>query len=279
MSYECVFCIIRSFEKLLKIHPIKEELKDDIVADFLSYMSSVDFKQPTPEIAREIHSMIKDYLNNPDPYKSEKKANNEFLLKLYPELKEKVTQSENPFKTALRLSIAGNIVDYAACQEFDIIETINHVLTSEFGINHSELLKQEIEKAQTILYLGDNAGEIVLDKLFLETLNHPNVYFAVKDKPIINDATIEDANFVGINNIAKIISNGYDAPSTIIEKASGEFLDIYNKADLIISKGQGNFEGLINNNHKNLFFLLMVKCDVIGRLIGVNKGDFVVIKN
>ena len=154
--------------------------------------------------------------------------------------------------------------------------TVNKVLTSDFAIDDSLLLKNKINESKTILFLGDNAGEIVMDKLFLETIKHPNVYYAVKGNPVMNDATIKDARYVGIDKVVKVISNGYDAPSTILDKCSDEFMDIYDKADLIISKGQGNLEGLLNTHNKKIFFLLMIKCDVIGNYLGVKKGDFVV---
>jgi uncharacterized protein with ATP-grasp and redox domains len=176
-------------------------------------------------------------------------------------------------------------MDYAACPEFFINseqyfdKIINEVLIAEFAIDNSKELEEEIRNSKTLLLLGDNAGEIVMDKLLLETIGHPNVFYAVRDKPVINDVTAEDAYYTGINTLATIISNGYDAPSTIIEKASVEFLAVYNNADLIISKGQGNFEGLSSNTREDLFFLLIVKCDVIARLLGVKKGDYVVKKN
>jgi uncharacterized protein with ATP-grasp and redox domains len=176
-------------------------------------------------------------------------------------------------------------MDFAACPEFFINSEqylkniINEVLTADFAIDDSQELENRIKCSKTILFLGDNAGEIVFDKLLIETINHPNVYYAVRGKPVINDVTVDDASYVGIDKIAKVISNGYDAPSTIIEKASKEFKRIYNDADLIISKGQGNLEGLINNTRNDLYFLLMVKCDVIARLLGVKKGDYIAKKN
>jgi uncharacterized protein with ATP-grasp and redox domains len=154
--------------------------------------------------------------------------------------------------------------------------TIEKVLNSTFAIDHSQQLENEIKKARTILYLGDNCGEIVLDKLFLETINHPNVFFAVREKPVLNDATEKEAREVEIQHVAKIISNGDDAPSTLLYRVSPEFKKIYQKADLIISKGMGNYEGLMFESDPRLFFLLMIKCPVIGRKIGAEKGDFVV---
>ena len=144
---------------------------------------------------------------------------------------------------------------------------------------YSEQLRQEIKNAETILYLGDNAGEIVMDKLFLETVNHPNVWFAVREQPVLNDVTRREAEDVGIGKFARIISNGDDAPSTLLHRVSNEFRQVYEQADLIISKGMGNYEGLMFGADPRLFFLLMVKCDVIGRKIGALKGDFVVKNN
>jgi uncharacterized protein with ATP-grasp and redox domains len=196
-----------------------------------------------------------------------------------------VLKSDNPFDTALRLSIAGNIMDFAACPEFfaDTTNYFNHtierVLTATITIDDSKELQKRLARSKTLLFIGDNAGEIVLDKLFLDTVNHPDVYYAVREKPILNDATIYDAYYSGMNAEAKIISSGYDAPSTIMGKSSDKFLSIFNGADLVISKGQGNLEGLINYKRSDLFFLLMVKCDVIARLLNVRKGDFVVQRN
>lgn len=278
MAYECKFCFIRSFETLLKERPFPEEKKDEILTAFLKYIAEVDSAQISPLIGREMEIMVKKYLNNPDPYKEEKRQSNRFLLNLYPEFKKKVETASNPFETALRLAIAGNIIDYAASTNFKVMDNINYVLNAEFGIDHSRQLETAIKQANTILYLGDNCGEIVLDKLFIETTGHPNVYFAVKEKPVINDATMEDALYTGMDKVAKVISNGYDAPSTILDQSSKEFIEIYQHADLVISKGQGNLEGLFRSGKENTFFLLMVKCDVIARLVGVKKGDFVVFK-
>ena len=183
------------------------------------------------------------------------------------------------FDTALRLAIAGNIIDYGISNHFDLQSTIDKVLSCDFAIDDSVRLKQELSVAKNVLYLGDNCGEIVFDKLFIETIMHPNLTYAVRGNPVINDVTLDDAQFVGMNVVADIISNGYDAPSTILEYCSAEFVDAFNRADVIISKGQGNLEGLLGRTTKNVYSLLMVKCEVIADTLGVNNGDFVVKKN
>ncbi len=230
-----------------------------------------------PAFSRELHSLLREYTRNPDPYKEVKRQSNDLALHMYPDLKKRVRESGNPFETALRLAIAGNIIDYGISDHFDIPGTLDKVLHSDFAINHSEELKQTLSKAGSVLYLGDNCGEIVFDKLFIETLKHPNLCFAVRGAPVINDVTQEDAHYTGMDEVARIISNGHDAPSTLLEHCSSEFLEVFNKTDVIISKGQGNLEGLLENTaDKEVFFLLMVKCDVIADILGVSKGSFVV---
>ena len=126
------------------------------------------------------------------------------------------------------------------------------------------------------MYLGDNAGEIVFDKLLIETIGNKNVTYVVRSAPILNDVTINDAKEVGIDNVAEVISSGYDAPSTVLSKSGTTFLNKYLSADLIISKGQGNLEGLLYENDPRIFFILMAKCDVIAETLKVNKGSFLV---
>jgi uncharacterized protein with ATP-grasp and redox domains len=133
-----------------------------------------------------------------------------------------------------------------------------------------------MSKAKNILILGDNAGEIVMDKLFLSIVKHPNITYAVRGDYILNDATLEDAEKIGIQNYARLISNGDNAPSTILERTSKEFQQAYQEADLILSKGQGNFEGLMYTKDERIFFLLMAKCAVIATKLNVDLKDIVV---
>ncbi len=230
----------------------------------------------TPEIQRDLNIRFSAISGVVDPFAEEKAESNRLASKLYTVWKPKVTTSDHPFELALRLSIAGNIMDYGANNSFDIHQTIKQVNAADFSIDHTDLLKQRISQAKRILYLGDNAGEIVFDKLFLETIGHPLVTFAVRGGITLNDATTKDAEAIGMNSVARVISNGFDAPSTVLEKSSAEFSSVYHSADLIISKGQGNLEGLIHEKDPRIFFLLMVKCEVMAEQLNVQKGSFVV---
>lgn len=278
MDYRCYSCLAKAYTKLLEEHNLTEEERERHTKAFLSFMANSENGLIAPEIARRNQHQIKELLGIEDPYKDIKIKSNQYLLDKYDYFNKLISESEDPFDTAIRLAISGNIIDYAANPDFDLEGTIEKVLKEDFAINHSAELKEKLESAKTVLYLGDNAGEIVMDKLFLEHIKHPNVYFSVRNAPVINDVTFEDARQTGIDKYAKVISNGYDAPSTILDRCSDEFMEIYNSADIIISKGQGNLEGLLNENNPKLFFLLMVKCEMIAEKFNVKKGDFVVAK-
>ncbi|MCF6333697.1 MAG: ARMT1-like domain-containing protein [Draconibacterium sp.] len=256
------------------------EKRSSLRSRLVKNISNIDIENSySPEITRDIFNLLKCESVIDDPYSIEKDKSNREMLKLYHKFQERVQNSEDKFDTALRLAIAGNIIDYGPTDKFDVLGTIERVLNSDFEIDHSQQLKAEIKKAKTILYLGDNCGEVVLDKLFLETINHPNVFFAVRNKPILNDVTEKEAAQVGIGKVVKIVSSGDDAPSTLLHRVSSEFLKTYNSADLIISKGMGNYEGLMDETDPRLFFLLMIKCPVIGKIIGAKNGAFVVKQN
>ncbi len=216
-------------------------------------------------------------INVEDLFYQEKKQSNKHALSIVNRWKPILNLESSPFDVSLRLAIAGNIMDYGAVDDFDIDAVVEKVLHADFALDDSKMLIEKINSANKILYLGDNAGEIVFDKLFIETNLSNKVIYVVRGGAVLNDATIDDAREINLDEVAKVISNGYNAPSTILNKSGKEFLKHYKNADLIISKGQGNLEGLINENDERIFFLLMVKCDVIAELLGVTRDRFVVV--
>jgi uncharacterized protein with ATP-grasp and redox domains len=275
-DHRCFFCFTKAFEKLLAKEDIPNQAKNSFTRDMIALYQNKWDELYSPEFSRELHIILRSYTHNPDPYKEEKRLNNDQAMNLIVESEKLVNQSDDSFQTALRIAIAGNIIDFAANDNFNILLTIDKALNSGFAIDHSKQLKKELEKARSVLYLGDNAGEIVFDKLFIETIQHPNLTYVVRGGPVINDATMEDAEYIGMKNIARVISSEYDAPSTIIHKSGKLFREYFSDADLIISKGQGNLEGLLPLNDKRIFFLLIVKCNVIAELLKVNKDSLIV---
>ena len=278
MRFECYFCLTKTVEKLInKFKPDQEVAEEFVFA--INKLLSENRNLANPHLATYIHRLAKSTINNANLYAEEKCHANDVLLSKYNSWKTLVNSSCNPMFRAAKLAVTGNIIDYGAHSAPDDIEAqIHELLNTSLAIDETEKLFHKLKSADSVLYLGDNAGEIVFDKLFIETMNHPNVTYVVRDKPVINDVTFEDAAHAGMLQICKVISNGFDAPSTILKHCSAEFLNLYHKADLIIAKGQGNFEGLMNENRENLFFLLMAKCKPMAELLGVNKGDMVIIE-
>lgn len=271
----CVECFLRGYRRLFKKFNVDPGKQESFMKVFDKKTSELLFYS-APLIQRELNIAFRDIVGIHDPFLSEKKMSNEQAYKIYQRWKPIVFETHDSFKASLRFAIAGNIMDYGASDSFDIDSVIINVLHSDFAIDDSCLLKEKIETAKKILYLGDNAGEIVFDKLFIETNLSDKVTYVVKSGPVLNDVTMRDADEINLHETANVITNGYDAPSTVLEKCSTEFIKEYNSADIIISKGQGNLEGLLRENDPRIFFLLMVKCDVIADLLNVKKGSFLV---
>ncbi len=277
---ECLPCFLRQSLEAARMVTDDESVHEEVLRKVLVELVDMPFDQSPPHMALKIHRLVREIGDDVDPYKGLKDKYNKFAMEMYPELQEKVRQSEDPFGTAVRLAIAGNIIDFGVISELGhkkVLDTIDKALEAPLAINYMEDLREGLAGARDILYLGDNTGEIVFDKLLLKELPRAKVTFAVRGKPILNDATMEDADLVGITSYVKTIDNGSDAPGTILELCSPEFREAFRKADLIIAKGQGNYETL-SQVKANIYFLLMAKCPVIAQDIGCRVGDMLVLK-
>ncbi|MBN2213625.1 MAG: DUF89 family protein [Bacteroidales bacterium] len=280
MHKDCIRCFLKQADKLFTRYGVKDDIANDITTRFRLFIDKhKENNLLAPEAACLMHRLLKKATSIDNIYRKEKKDYNDLLLSLEDDVREIINKSDDPFQTALRYALAGNIIDFGPPEPFDVFKALSTAVSKEPAIDHSLILKDELKKASTVLYLGDNAGEIVLDKLFIQIINHPELYFAVRGGNIINDITMEDAEYTGITKTTNVISNGYDAPSTLLNRCSEEFKEIFDKADIIISKGQGNLEGLIENKNKRIFFLLMVKCSVMADMVGAKEKDVVVLFN
>lgn len=274
---ECITCSINGVLNLFKNGLLDEKYKEEILRQVLKYYSEVRYDQLMIGAAREVQRIIRDVSGISDPYKALKDEFNDKALEYCEKYEKAIKEDSNAFEKAMRLSIAGNIIDFGPTHDFDVDAKIEEVFNAKFPIDDSKDLFEEIKKAKSILYLADNTGEIVFDKLFLEVINHPNVTLAVRNSPVLNDATMEDVLHLGLDKVvSKVITNGDNAPGTFLECVSDEFLEYFDNVDLIISKGQGNFEGLNDVNDRNIYFLLTVKCDVIADSANITKGDCIV---
>ena len=250
-----------------------EAIHEKTMKEVLTGLHESAFNLTPPEIANMIHRTVRRTTGVDDPYGGVKKECNDLVLGIYPRLKTMLDESDDRLLTAVKLTIAGNIIDYGVSAEFNVEETIDKVFKSDFAINDYNIFQEKLDNAKRILYLGDNAGEIVFDRLLLEELDDKKIVFVVKGGPIINDATVEDARYAGLDAVSEldIVSNG--DPGTGPDRSSREFISRIKNSDLVISKGQGNYEAL--SDVGNIFFLFMVKCPVIARDVGVGVGSIV----
>ena len=273
---ECIGCLVKQSVEIAKAH-IPQDKQDTFIRTILKRISEMDYSNPPPIMATEMYSLVQELTGITDPYAEIKDYYNEKALNLYTEFKHLVTSSDDPFETALRIAVAGNIIDFGigTKDSIQIRETVNRALSAQFAINHIEKLKENLSEAELVLYLADNAGEIVFDRLFIEQLGPKRVVCAVRHAPIINDATLDDAKKAGLCDVCRVISSGSRAPGTPLAMCSDEFRDLFARAQVVIAKGQGNFETL-SQADRDIFFLFMAKCPVISTEAGVPVGSFIV---
>ncbi len=236
-------------------------------------LGSIPMQSPPPRTGALIYQKVSQITGNNDPYRELKQESIAQALQLYLELKQRVADSRDPLLTAVRVAIAGNVIDFGVNRVFDLEADIADVLEKDFAICDEREFRDALDQTEEVLYLGDNAGETVFDRVLIETMQKKVIY-AVRGAPIINDATYEDALQSGLDRVATIVSSGSSAPGTLLEQCSDEFRDRFQQAKFIISKGQGNYEGL-SGRREPIFFLLKAKCPVISRDIGVNQGDII----
>lgn len=273
---ECIPCIIEQTIKIARQITQDERKHEELLQKMLASLSRLSYDNSPPYLGREAHRTIRKVLDDPDPFLRLKREFNQVARKLYPSLKRKVSSCQDKFACAIRLAIAGNIIDFGPQHHFELMKTIDQVLGKKPVIDDTTSLKENIREASSILFLGDNAGETFFDKILIEEMPRGKIYYAARGSPVINDATCEDAYYAGLDQVAKIISNGSDAPGTILDDCSDEFRGIFDRADLVIAKGHGNYETLNEVRGKRLYFLLMVKCRIIARDLGCSVSDFVV---
>ena len=272
---ECYPCFINQALDAAKRQNADDQAQYEIIQSTLQILKNIPFGATPPEIAYEIHQIVKSKLQNDDPFKNAKVISTKRAMEMYSKMKSMVLESTNPLKTAIKISIAGNILDLAMQTEYvDLWETVNRVLHQDFAINDSEKLIEKINYSNSVLFIADNAGETVFDRILIETLDKPVIY-VVKSAPILNDATLADAIDAGIDESATIIDHGSDAPGTILTLCSEEFAEIFSQAHVVIAKGQANYETLSISDSK-VFCLLQVKCPVIGKDINAPVGSIIV---
>ena len=288
---DCIPCFFRQALEAAKIAGANQVDQKKILIEVGKILPKLSLHSSPPEMARIIYKLVKEITHKDDPFKNIKIESNKIALGIYDKLKERVRYSEDTLLTAVELAIAGNIIDYGIKNSLDINLDVNKEIekilkgedknSKNIGKENKTFFryypfKQAVKNADTILYLADNAGETVFDRVLIEEIKalyeEKKIIYAVKEIPIINDALLEDARACGIDKIAEVVSSGLDSPGTIPSLCSKKFLDIYHQAEMIISKGQGNFEAL-SDEKRPIFFLFMAKCPVVAKNLTCKIGD------
>lgn len=277
IDLRCIPCNLNSLLRILDQNHAGEEEKKQVVRTFMKEVAEMDWSDTPIDIGRKVGEALEPLFGDRDAFRDIKKMSNDNLLEIYDDLKAELIKLDDPLIGALKLSVAGNIIDVAPGHKIDIHSTMKDALSRPFAIDDLQELANRIRKANSLLIVGDNCGEAVLDKLLLDIARVPNSYFSVRTKPALNDITMEEALEIGMDEVATIMDSGADAPGAQEKTMKRAFSEVYSSADVVISKGQGNLEGL-SSVKREIFFLLMAKCEVIGGFLGVPKGSFVAYK-
>ena len=285
ISTECYPCIFQQLVSIATLMKMDEAGKKSLLEKSMQYLLETHGNGIVVQhIIRKATDTVIDMMNKPsdfDPYKTIKTYSNDIALEHYQMFKTKIKESRSPLQTALKIAAAGNIIDFGAKNhvDLDIEKELGSIYQRGFGIYHYDEFYKRLSSASVLLYICDNSGEIVLDKIFIEEIKKAfpslDITCAMRERPIINDAVLNDALYVGLDRVATVISSGSIYPGTILDETSYEFRKLFDKSDLIISKGQGNFETLLDTATEKIFFILRIKCEMIARLSNTQRGDLV----
>ena len=279
ITNDCVTCIVGQIDKALVALNLDEEKAQAIKNEVLAQSKSFSFDETPPSVAQEVYEYLAKEAGVCDPLESIKQESIKKALTFVPFVEKKIRQNEDKLLTAIKASVAGNVIDFGAKEQFSLEEEINKVFCTQFSINDYDKLLKEIERHDQILFLADNAGENVFDKILIKIITrlyeNKQIIYATRGKPIINDITTKEALQIGIDKFATVMSSGVPTPGLELSKASEAFQEVFNKAPLIISKGMGNYECLEHLKDKRIFFLFKVKCNVVANSIAKEVGDII----
>ena len=270
---DCLPCMMNQALRTARI-ATNDEVKIKQVLDEVGNMIKDIPMHHTPvQSGVLVYQKIREITGIIDPYNNIKINSINEALAPYPTLAKLMDQSDNKLLTEIRIAITGNIIDFGMDKQYVLAEELNKTMEQDFAIFDFEEFVIALETAKSVLYIGDNTGESVFDKILIKSLGKP-VTYVVRGIPIINDVTMEGAIDSGIDEVAEIVSSGSPAPGTILELCDNDFVHRFNEADMVISKGQGNYEGL-SDVSRSVFFLLKAKCKIIANDLGVNENDII----
>ncbi|GET25894.1 ARMT1-like domain-containing protein [Prolixibacter sp. NT017] len=277
MFPECVTCIVKQTEQFIQRHCPDDKRANEVALDAIRFMASAENERKT---APALPVVLDDLLERRCQIKQaigdgRIHCNEQFLL-LEETIRNDISKSINPLQRALQYTLAGSYIMNHQGEVDSLKLSLVSAARLRPVIDDSGKLFDRVRKANTVLFIGDKAGEIVTDKLLLEQLHHPNTHYAVREKGILDEATVDDARHAGIERVAEIKGIPQELTSFSDLSTNSTFGKIYDEADVIISKGPSNFWKLHNETEKETFFLFSTRCQVIANLLKVNIDDPVV---
>ncbi len=275
-SLDCVPCLVRQALDAARATSGDPAVHEAVVRETLALAAGMDLGLPPPALGRVVHRRIRARLGSPDPYRAAKERFTRLALEALPALSEAVAQAPDPFLAALQVSVAANTMDLGVTSTLGASEVLEALRTAGRQTLHGDVerLRQAVARGGDILFLADNAGELVIDRILLDRLRPGRVTVAVRGGPIINDATRDDAVASGLSGLVEVIDNGSDAPGTLLEDCSVAFRERFHAADVVIAKGQGNYETL-SDAGRAVSCLFKVKCALVARHTGLPVGAHV----
>lgn len=281
---ECGACIVKQVAQVADIKNIERNKANKIMRLVLQNLASADYTKSAPQLMGDAWDILEKELGARDIYREIKQYYNNAVLEQKNRITENIASHSSDydkFVKALSFSICGNLIDLAATASFNMQHFFDTTIT--FAKDDTRLLYNSLATCNELLYLGDNCGEIVTDKIFIQEIKRqfPQIHctYAVRGFAVLNDVTMYDANLIHMHEAATVISNGSKAAGTVLEEVDDEFKTAFTEADVIISKGQGNYESLHPTAKENIFFLLMAKCPAIAKLLNVPQTSAVCMKN
>jgi uncharacterized protein with ATP-grasp and redox domains len=275
--HDCIPCFIKQAREATEECGLDDQSAAGLMRRTLELVSKLDWSVPPPVIARDVQRLIREISRDPDPYLRRKITATEEALALLPGIERMIDSAEDRFLAAVKVAIAGNVIDLGAKvrRDIDVKQELLNCFEAPLDLGQVHSLQRDVAAAGEVLFLADNAGEIVFDRPLLDMIGPEKVTVAVRGGPVINDATLADAERAGICDRFTVIPNGTDTPGTWLEDCSAELVDRFNSADLVIAKGQGNYETL-SDCKRALYFLFLVKCEVVSKELGLPSGSFVI---
>jgi len=289
MFLDCLPCVLNQILDASRMSSADGRLHAEILKEGFALLARYEEYHSSPDLVADMHQIVKRITGVEDPYADTKVRDIKAASEVYPALIEFLNDDSIVFSgagcpeesfecakmyRAMKIAVTGNILDSAIMKDVDLARSLDEELKRPFVRSDLSLFLEKLSSARTILMIADNAGEAVFDRVLIEYLNHDDLIYAVRDVPIINDVTIADARAAGVDRCARVISCGSDAPGAILSRCDEAFKRLFERADIVISKGQGNFEAL-SDCGRDVFFLLKAKCAMIAKRLEVKIGDYV----